>query len=274
MFDTNTLRVPHLTAEAAHTGLADHAEQLRLSGMLMAQEAYAGFIINAHKAGVGCRKWTTSLEAKVNGQTNTSENEYVEFQQRLQIKLGLYTSLSKWEDRRFSHHTFQPFVWQSCWPSWSALLLLGHHRGPYLLLGSGHLPVKGKVMEGAVPRCKTMFEGHGAHKSDRGPPVHSSEREEYSFIWLVHLLIVCFESANKNGKTNKKIYCHRYCCYFIPTSRSQWTVGFGITRVWQGRVQKMISNRLTSAKQSESTNVWCSKPLREKTFAWSQKRHH
>lgn len=45
----------YLTAEAAHTGLADHAEKLRLSGMLVAQEAYTCFIIDARKAWVRCR---------------------------------------------------------------------------------------------------------------------------------------------------------------------------------------------------------------------------
>lgn len=48
--------IVYLTAEAAHAGLADHAEQLRLSGMLVAQEAYARFLIDAHKAGVSCGK--------------------------------------------------------------------------------------------------------------------------------------------------------------------------------------------------------------------------
>lgn len=51
----------YLTAEAAYTGLADHAEQLWLSGMLVAQEANACFIVNAHKAWVGCRERSTSL---------------------------------------------------------------------------------------------------------------------------------------------------------------------------------------------------------------------
>lgn len=53
---TNRLGGLYLTAEAAYAGLADHAEQLRLSGMLVAQEAYACFIINAHKARVSCGK--------------------------------------------------------------------------------------------------------------------------------------------------------------------------------------------------------------------------
>lgn len=51
----------HLTAEAAYAGLADHAEQLWLSGMLVAQEAYTCFIINAHKAWMRCRKRSTSV---------------------------------------------------------------------------------------------------------------------------------------------------------------------------------------------------------------------
>lgn len=51
----------YLTAEAAYTGLADHAEQLWLSRMLVAQEAYARLIIDAHKARVRCRKRSTSL---------------------------------------------------------------------------------------------------------------------------------------------------------------------------------------------------------------------
>lgn len=59
--DMLTYVAVYLTAEAAHAGLADDTEELRLSGMLMAQEAYAGFIINAHKAWVRCRQRSTSL---------------------------------------------------------------------------------------------------------------------------------------------------------------------------------------------------------------------
>lgn len=51
----------YLTAEAPYAGLADHAEELRLSGMLVTQEAYPCFIINAHKARVRCGKRSTPL---------------------------------------------------------------------------------------------------------------------------------------------------------------------------------------------------------------------
>lgn len=166
----------YLTAEAAHAGLADHTEQLWLSGMLVAQEAYARFVIDAHKAGVRCRKWSTSLKGRVNGQINscrqrtvaTNPEQWSHDSDKLQVS-------------HYSRRTFLLSVWQSCWPSWSALHLPGHHRGP-CLLELGHLPgKKGTVMEGAVPRCKTMFEGHGAHRSDRVQPGHSSEREKRSF---------------------------------------------------------------------------------------------
>lgn len=42
----------YLTAEAADAGLADNAEELRLSGMLVAQKADARLIIDAHEARV------------------------------------------------------------------------------------------------------------------------------------------------------------------------------------------------------------------------------
>lgn len=51
----------YLTAEAAYAGLADNAEQLRLSGMLVAQEANACLVINAHEARVRCRQGSTAL---------------------------------------------------------------------------------------------------------------------------------------------------------------------------------------------------------------------
>ena len=42
----------YLTAEAAYTSLAYNAEKLWLSGMLVAQEANARFMIDAHEAWV------------------------------------------------------------------------------------------------------------------------------------------------------------------------------------------------------------------------------
>lgn len=51
----------YLTAETTDAGLAYHAEQLRLSGVLMAEEANTCFIINAHKAGMRCGKRSASL---------------------------------------------------------------------------------------------------------------------------------------------------------------------------------------------------------------------
>ncbi len=54
----------YLTAEAAYAGLTDHTEQLWLSGMLVAQEANARFIVDAHKAWVRCRERSASLRSK------------------------------------------------------------------------------------------------------------------------------------------------------------------------------------------------------------------
>lgn len=51
----------YLTAKTADAGLAHHAEQLRLSRVLVAQEANACFIINAYKARVRRRKRSASL---------------------------------------------------------------------------------------------------------------------------------------------------------------------------------------------------------------------
>lgn len=39
-----------------------------------------------------------------------------------------------------------------------------------------------------------------------------------------------------------------------------------ITLALSGKVQEIIADSLTFSKQSESTNVWCSKPLHERTF--------
>lgn len=270
--DTKTLWGRYLTAEAAHAGLADHAEQLRLSGMLVAQEAYARFVVNAHKAGVSCRKWSASLQGEVKGKHTLQKLRKLSFSS--DCKLGRYARLNKWEESRFSHHTFLPSVWQSCWPSWSALLLPGHHRDPCPLLGSGHLPARGKVTEGAVPRCKTTSWGHGAHKSDRGPPVHSSERQEYRFISL----IVCFESAKKEeeDKTTKYDTIASGTSLLPFHVNVQLSVNFRFVVLHRRDMvafRKWYRNTLTSPEQSESTNVWCSKPLRENTFAWSQNPH-
>lgn len=88
-----------------------------------------------------------------------------------------------------SRHTFLLSVRRSCWPSSSALHLPGHHRGP-CPLRQGHLPAKkGMGTEGAVPQCKTKFAGHGAHRSDREQPEHSSEREKTVFEMLITLEI-------------------------------------------------------------------------------------
>lgn len=58
---TQTCVTIYLTAKTADAGLAHHAEQLRLSGVLVAQEANACFIINAYKAWVRRRKRSASL---------------------------------------------------------------------------------------------------------------------------------------------------------------------------------------------------------------------
>lgn len=44
-----------------------------------------------------------------------------------------------------------------------------------------------------------------------------------------------------------------------------WSVS-GITLALSGKVQEIIADSLTFSKQSESTNVWCSQPLHERTF--------
>lgn len=49
------MHVVYLTTEAADAGLTHHTEQLRLSGVLVTQEADTCLIINAHKARV--RRW-------------------------------------------------------------------------------------------------------------------------------------------------------------------------------------------------------------------------
>lgn len=51
----------YLAAKTADAGLAHHAEQLRLSGVLVAQEANARFVINACKAWVRRRKRSAPL---------------------------------------------------------------------------------------------------------------------------------------------------------------------------------------------------------------------
>lgn len=51
----------YLTAKTADAGLTNHAEQLRLSRVLVAQETNACFIINTYKARVRCRKRSASL---------------------------------------------------------------------------------------------------------------------------------------------------------------------------------------------------------------------
>lgn len=82
-----------------------------------------------------------------------------------------------------SPHTFLLFVWQNCWLSLSVLHLHDHHLGPCLQV-LGYLPhMKGRGMEGAVPRCRTASEGHGAHRSDRERPKHSSAKELTSSLY-------------------------------------------------------------------------------------------
>lgn len=91
------------------------------------------------------------------------------------------------------------------------------------------------------------------------------------FHWAGSLSDSLFWECKQQLQNQQNINNYMYCCYFTFKSSEQPLSG--ITRVWQSRVHKKTSNRLTSAKQPQSTNVWCSKPLRVKTFAWSQTRH-
>lgn len=105
------------------------------------------------------------------------------------------------------------------------------------------------------------------------------QRATSAFIWKTGnslIWLIVFESANRNDKIRYNYNCNYTMLFHVYDQRevvpSALSVS-GITRAWSGRVQEMISNRLTSGKQSESTNVWCSKPHYVKTFVWSQKRH-
>lgn len=66
----------YLTAETAYTGLSDHTEELGLPGMLMAQEADACFIINAHKARVRCRQRSATLRGVTRRDIDNFERGY------------------------------------------------------------------------------------------------------------------------------------------------------------------------------------------------------
>lgn len=57
----HTHQSAHLTAQAAHTSLPHHAEQLRLTWMLMTKETNSCLTVHTHKSRVGSRKGTTAL---------------------------------------------------------------------------------------------------------------------------------------------------------------------------------------------------------------------
>lgn len=143
--------------------------------------------------------------------------------------------------------------------------------------------MRGTVTEGAAPQCKTTFEGHGSHRSDRERPVHSSERQERAreaclIKLIVTLTVFFFKCKRKWLKLQNRIHLQIPHNYFFFNVYDTWEVVPGaqsvsFTQAWSSKAQKMISDSLTLGKQSESTNVWRSKLLHEKTFVWSWKRH-
>lgn len=60
----NATHVDYLTAEAADAGLPHHAEQLRLSRVLVAQEADARLIVSTHEARVRRGQRPAALERR------------------------------------------------------------------------------------------------------------------------------------------------------------------------------------------------------------------
>lgn len=64
LHSTYTQQKPHLTAQAAYTSLPHHAEQLRLTWVLMTKETNPCLTVHAHKARVWSRKGTAALCVK------------------------------------------------------------------------------------------------------------------------------------------------------------------------------------------------------------------
>lgn len=121
----------YLTAEAAYAGLADHAEQLRLSRMLVAEEAYACFIINANKAWVRCRERSTSLQGRWMRKKLYSDVKLTAHQLIIVIAINIYYKasihLSAKINRWFISNEGM-FLVRLCW--WASGCTLTSHISP------------------------------------------------------------------------------------------------------------------------------------------------